>query len=339
MTEHLVRCKLIVFFFVHLTVNAQQIPVEYIDSLMIRGTGLIITQQYDSAFSIFKSIDEKYEDNPIGKIYLAGTLITQAFEEGTEFKTEIIDSLLNDAIYESEILLDTDDENIWNLYYAGLAKGFKAYYKALNENFIDAFIEGFTALSLFSQCLEINNNFAEAQVAVGTYLYWRSEKSEFLSWLPFVRDDMDKSIKMLADAFHRARYNNLIAAYSLFWIYISKEDYKSASGVCEKILELYPASRLFRHIYAKSLKLYKVDSAVNHLIKLRDEYEKAGLRNRKIQIMLELAELYFTNKNYKSAIENCDGILNLTINDKTQQDRFRKAGDLKNKALRFISNN
>ena len=248
-TGHLVRSSIIFILLlltIALNVYAQEYPDKSVNSLLKSGIDDIINQNYTQAKNKFELLNSKYPDLPFGKIYLAATEIARSYDYGEEYNGEVISKYLNASKEQSEKLVNNNSDNIWNHYFLGLAEGYISYYEGLNGSWITSLKEGINSASKFEDCLKMNPEFIEAYSGIGNYKYWKSKKTGFLNWLPFVHDDRAEGIKYLENAVDKSSYNNYLAVNSLIWIYIDQKKFDKAEQVSEKALMEYPKSRFFK---------------------------------------------------------------------------------------------
>ena len=213
-TEHLAHSKnlfnyflLLFFLFINSTVLSQNYPDESIHLLLKDGIKKIVQQDYDNALAVFTKLNKEHPELPLGKIYIAGVQIAQSFDFGIPFDAAKIESLLDEAYIQSKALLDKDSKNLWYNYFVALAEGYTAYFHAIQENYFSAMSSGLSSVDYFEDCININKNFYEAYIAIGTYRYWKSRKTEFLHWLPFVSDDREEGVSLLESTIYKDTYN------------------------------------------------------------------------------------------------------------------------------------
>jgi len=245
-TERLVQCSLFILFFTLFPINflfAQVYPNHQVDSLLKLGIRNIIEQDYTKAEKNFIQLGKQYPELPFSNIYLAACKIAEAYDYAEQYESEYIENNLEKAKKVAGDLLDSDEDNLWYNYIYALAEGYSAYYDAINENWFSALSTGTNSISSFGNCLNLDNNFYEAYIAIGTYEYWKSRKTEFLEGLPFYDDEMDVGIEKLRMAAELASYNSYLAIYSLIWIYIDQKDFNIAINLGEKAIKEFPESR------------------------------------------------------------------------------------------------
>lgn len=339
-TEHLERCNFyLILFFIDLLLsisclNAQVYPDKKIDSLLKSGIEMIVQQKYDKAEELFDELHTKYPNVPLGNIYLAANKIAEAFDYAEPFDKDYILANLEIAKKKSEILLDKNGDDLWNNYFLALSEGYSAYFDVLNDNWLSAFSTGYNSLKSFDECLAINDKFYEAYIALGTYEYWKSRKTEFMHWLPFVDDEKDDAITKLEIAVDSSSYNSYLAINSLIWIYIDQKKFEKAAEISAGALQKFPTSRFFKWALARSVEENNPALAIKYYYEIIESYPP-GLKSRINEITLKhiIAQRYFDMLDYKNAQRLCDEIL--TIKDLTGfekdalDDRLERVKSLK----------
>ena len=113
-----------------------------------------------------------------------------------------------DAKKISERLLKSDEKNVWSIYYYALSEGYISLLQSLSENWFDALSSGLNSVAAFEDCLKsMDKNFSEALIAIGSYKFWKSKKTEFINWMPFYDDEKDLGIEYLEKAVNHSSYN------------------------------------------------------------------------------------------------------------------------------------
>ena len=264
----------ILFFLAQQTGFTQDYPEPRVNALLKDGIIHIINQDYEGARIFFKALDDEYSNLPFGKIYLAAVSIAESYDYAEEFDSDFIYNNLEEAKDQSLDLLDEDEENIWYNYFYALSEGYIAYFNAINESWLSAVSTGLNSISAFEDCLEIDPTFYESYIAIGTFEYWKSRKSEALSWLPFIDDNKSYGIERLITAIDSSSYNTYLAINSLIWIYIDQENYLAAIQTAEKALIDFPESRLFRWGLARANEDVDPEHSINIYYEIFNSYPK-----------------------------------------------------------------
>lgn len=254
MTGPLARFSSIIAFVLawSFSLSAQQYPDAKVDQLLKAGIDNLINHQYRDAEKKFLRLKNEFPDLPFGNIYLAALRIVRSEDLGEQFDEAYISGRFAEAEDQCSKLLDNNGNNIWNLYFNALLKGQKAYFNAIKHNYIQAFSTGLSSVSNFEKCLKLDPSFYESYTAIGTYKYWRSEKTSFLNWLPFVSNEKETGIKYLQLSVAKSSYNRYLAKNSLIWIYINEKRSGEAAAMAEQMLKEYPENRTFKWALARA---------------------------------------------------------------------------------------
>lgn len=340
MTGHLVRFNFLaalLLVMITSTVNAQVFPDQKVDSLLRTGINFIVDQKYDAAKKVFNELDINHPELPLGKIYNAATEIAYSYDFEFPFNTELIESNLEDALIQAEQILERNQNDKWNVYFYALARGYASYYQAINGNWFNALKTGLSSVSAFEECLELDPEFYEAWIAIGTYEYWKSSKTDFLSWLPFMNDDKKSGIQKLKLAIKSSGYNSHIAIHSLIWIYIDQEDFDSALTLAKYAVEKHPESRIFKWGLARSFEEKDIQKSIDTYLEILESYKQTGIRTRVNEITIKhiIAQQYVKLNENDKAIRLCEEILaydDLTKFEKKKlEDRMERVRKLLHK--------
>ena len=316
MTGHLVLYKKILIsllLVISVNIYSQEYPDGSVNSLLKSGIENIINQNYSQAKSEFEKLNSKYPDLPFGKIYLAAVEIARSYDYGEGYNGDVILKYLNTAKDQSEKLLYKYPEDIWNHYFLGLTEGYISYYEGLNGSWLTSLKEGINSASNFEECLKRNPDFFEAYSGLGTYKYWKSAKTKFLSWLPFVHDERDEGISYLEKAIDKSSYNTYLAVNSLIWIYIDKKNFDDAINISERALKEYPNSRFFKWGLSRAYEDIDKSKAIKSYYEILNSYPNLNGMNHYNEIVLKhlIAQLYEKLGEKSKALKLCNEILSI----------------------------
>jgi tetratricopeptide (TPR) repeat protein len=316
---------LLFLLFIFFPKNFGQVyPDKSVHKILKSGIDLIIDQKYDEAEKLFDQLDKTRKDIPLGKIYLAAIQIAKSYDYEQPYNHELITKYLDGAKRISERLIKSDNKNIWNNYFYALTEGYIAYYNALRESWLQAFSTGLSSVSAFEDCLEIDNKFYESFIAIGNYKFWKSKKTEFINWLPFVDDEKELGIKYLQNAVKYSGYNSHLAIHSLIWIYIEQKNFEKAIEVAELALKKHPESRIFKWGLARSYE--NIDPAKSVLLykEILYSYPKDLNSNKINEVTLKhiIAQQLVKINKRDEALKICDEILSINGYSKYELDKL-----------------
>jgi tetratricopeptide (TPR) repeat protein len=211
-----------------------------VHSLVVTGIDFILKQDYDRADSLFSVVTDRYPDQPAGYLYRAAVMQAYNIDFDVPIEQEKFDSLLMKGKNAAEKI-----SLPWNVYFLGTADGYDAYERVERGDWFGGVRKGMSSASKFEEIIENDSSFYDAYVGIGTYYYWRSRKTEFIRWLPFVKDDRALGISMLMTGAERSEYNRFAAMSALVSIYLDAENYKQAEAWSKRGLNSYPENRIF----------------------------------------------------------------------------------------------
>lgn len=303
---------------------AQVYPDNSIHKILKSGINLIIDQKYDQAEKLFDQLDKTRKDIPLGKIYLAAVHIAKAYDYEEPYDHELITKYLEGAKKISERLLKIDKKNIWNNYFFALTEGYIAYYDALRESWLQAFSTGLSSVSAFEDCIEIDNKFYESYIALGSYKFWKSKKTEFINWLPFIDDEKELGIKYLQNAIKYSGYNSHLAIHSLIWIYIEQKDFEEAIKVAQLALRDHPQSRIFKWGLARSYENMDPVKSISLYQEILNSYPSSLKSNKINEVTLKhiIAQQLVKINKIEEAIIICEEILSINGYSKYESDKL-----------------
>jgi tetratricopeptide (TPR) repeat protein len=231
------------FFLLSAVVPAQSSrqPAEpKLQAAISAGVDLILKQEYSKADSLFSRMSREYPDYPAGYLYRAAVMQARSVDFSVPVDREKFDSLL--------VLGKAAAEKIrspWKEYYLGTADGYDAYERADRGAWVTAVRSGSSGASELEKVIEKDSSFYDAYVGVGTYYYWRSRKTAFLHWIPFVHDSRAEGIRLLRIAAERAPENRFAAISALISIGLDAGDYGQVEHWSKEALRRYPNTRIF----------------------------------------------------------------------------------------------
>lgn len=314
----------------------QTLPDRNLDSLLQAGINFVTSQKYDNAESVFTALGKAYPDLPLGNLYLAATEILRSSDYGFPLNEKRIEYLLKISLDKAESNLNKDEDNLWNNYYIGLVKGFEAYYYGISGGMISALSSGLKAVTYFEKCISIDSDFSDAYIALGTYKYWKSEKTEFLNWLPFVPDERKTGINFLRKGVFGKSKNSLLGFNSLIWIYIREKNFDEALKIAGEGLNQYPASRMLKMSMARIYENSDLNKANNLYREIMASYEKEKkLTNfRRVILLHKLAQNHYRMGDNEKALSLCNEIMaikNFTEYESEKlKNRLKRVNELRN---------
>jgi tetratricopeptide (TPR) repeat protein len=309
---------------------ARSLQEQKIHDALLQGIDLTLKQDYSGARALFETVMKENPDNPAGYLYLAGMMQAEYSDYENAFDQQLFDSLLAKSDALAEHLIENRDSADWGYYYAGTALSYRAFSESENGSWPSVIIDGMNASKMFERCLELNPQFYDAMNGLGTYYYWRSKKTEFLSWLPFVSNREKEGMGLLLSAVENGTYDKFIAMNSLAVVFIEEKQYDSALSVVQKGLALYPENRSFLWCLMGIVeRMPRRDTAVikSAVSRMFASVMKAPVRNQYCEAAcrLKFAQFAMEEHRYNAVIDECTEILKYeNLEGKTKRDIGKK---------------
>lgn len=251
------------------------------DSLIQTGIEFSIQHDYEKAESVFQQLIEDYPNHPVGYFFMAATIQTKMMDYESDRWSQDFFKYIHLAIeYAEKDKFNKREDEIRAMFYHGSALCYLAFYEGRNGDYLKALRHGLSGISIIKKVIKINPEFRDAYFGIGSYKYWRSQKTKFLNWLPFVSDDREEGIDMVRQAIEKGKYTRYAAMNELIWILLDWGNADEAYSWALRGLEKFPQSRFFLWGAAKSaVALEDYTNAVIHFQELLQSIINAPFNN------------------------------------------------------------
>ena len=299
----------------------QSLPAE-MHRQIIKGIGLIYSEQFKQAEKVFNRISRKWPENPVGFFFRAATIDATMHYYGTNDQEQSFFELCDRTIRVGERNSRRNPEDLWSPFFVGGARGYKGVFDARFKRWISAFRNGFEGISILKSTLNKDPSFIDAKMGIGTYYYWRSKLTKTMWWLPGVKDNREEGIKMLREAMEKGIYTKEVSATNLIDIYIAEKKYNEGLAVAERMLSVYPDCRTFLWGKAECLfNLGKLKEAEKIYSYILDTSEASSNDNHfnVIKCRYYLARIYFKQGFRYKTIAECNRILRYVLDKRVKE--------------------
>lgn len=254
-----------------------------------------IRQDYQRAFAICEQLQTRYPAHPLGYFFEAATLQARMLDYEEYAEKERFFKLTAKVREMSKQALRDDPKNSWYHFFIGGALGYEAYFLGREHHYLKAFSEGWNSIQSLETAIALDTSNYDAYLGIGTYRYYRSKLSKYLSWLPFVGDEKEAGIRMIRQAIDHGKFSRAAAMNGLIWIYIDEEKFRQADELIETALAEYPTSRFFLWAKATSAseqkKWHQAEQVYFDILK---SYRAEGVRSHYNELLCHarLAQIY-----------------------------------------------
>lgn len=249
------------------------------------GMDLAYSDQYDSAKAVFGEMIAADTSDYAAYFFLAAVYHAEMIDAEDYSDKDIFLALIDTAIGRGKTALEAEIDPAWAALMIGNAHGYIAAYEGKEGSWLAAIKQGVKAKNKYLKALEYDSTLYDAYLGLGNYHYWRSVKTEFINWMPFVPDRKEQGLRELALARDSSLFSSTMAVNSLLWIHIRGDRPHKALQAVDWLEQRYPQSHTV--LWGKAF-----------------AYEAAGDYRQAIQTFGELIEqLESQTTNYFNLIE------------------------------------
>jgi len=311
-------------------------------NLIIEGINATLNENYLYAESRFKQIIREEPEDPAGYFFLGALYQAEMMDYEGDFKEEEFYSNLETAIRLAKKRIKSGKETPWDYLYLGNSYGYLGVYKARKGGWWPAFKNALKAKSAFKKAVELNPNFYDAYVGLGSYHYWTSYFTKSFAWLPFFADERKKGMEELKLAAKESLFSRVASLNALIWIYIKEKSYSPAITLADSLQKEYPDGKIFLWALATAhYEKYDWHKAIEYygLIKKKLNNNPAENYYNLIECQYLIADSYFNSGDFPECISICREALSYDLDKKTrerQREKLSKIKELLDRSLRII---
>ena len=221
-----------------------------------QGLEMIYQRQHKEALRHFREVREIYPDSPagsFGRSVVFQAMMLENFDYGYRDTYQVE---AEKALALVERALNSPDQKAWNYFlYAGII-GLDGLDRVREGDYLTAFNKGWDALEAMKKSKRHAPEFADPDLGIGIYNYWRTAITSRVDFLPKFGDHRAEGIQQM----EHARDNGMLvwagASFALSYTYMEERDYDKAIAECITLQAEYPNSiinnMLLARIYTKS---------------------------------------------------------------------------------------
>ncbi|MFZ0389923.1 MAG: hypothetical protein WAN36_05650 [Calditrichia bacterium] len=280
--------------------------------------------------------------HPVGYFYKgaalqARMLDAEDYRQATEFYT-----LMDKTISTADSLLQQDPDNAWVLFYKGSAFLYRSYMKAKENDWLPAYRDALKGVGSLETAVECDSLLYDAYLGVGSFKYWKSARTEFLNWLPIIKDEQEKGIRMVRTAVEQGIFVHWIARDQLCWILLDDGQLEEALQIAGENAEAFPQSRFFKWTLVSALeRTGRSEEAYQQYQDLLQQVRSLPQNNgyNEIECLVSMAEIQFKKENYHLAFQHADEALRLRLPQQVRsrvRKKLQKALDIRSSSAEYL---
>ena len=236
---------LLVSWFRQPAAAGQRLANERLHALIEQGIDLTLRQDYQAADTLFRFVAREFPEHPAGYLYQAGVVQARAMDYERQIDVARFDSLIRLGKQRAQQLIDEAPSSPWGHYFLGTAYGYDSYARVYRGDWFGGALQGFASVAEFKKAIARDSTMYDAYAGIGTFYYWRSRRTAYFNWLPFLGDDRKEAYTLIEKTIRRGTYNRYTAISMLVTICIDAERYDTAASYANLGLERYPDNRIF----------------------------------------------------------------------------------------------
>lgn len=316
---------------------------EPVKSVIETGILQTINNRFNQALNLYDQLIRQYPDHPVGYFYKGAVLQARMLDrEDFSSKTEFYE-LMQKTIRLADSLQDSGSKDAWLYFYEGSALLYRSYLKTREANWFAAYRDAVRGVSRLESAIARDSLLYDAYLGVGSYKYWKSARTEFLSWLPFISDEREKGIAMIRQAIEKGVFVRWIGRDQLSWILMDDGQYRDALRIARENAQTFPESRFFKWTLA-SAALYCQELDIGYRVygELLESIRQLPANNHynEIDCLVSLAEIEVKRKNWQQAFRFADRALRLNISAEIRErarGKLKRALSIRNKCAEYVS--
>ncbi len=287
-----------------------------LDSLLELGREYSYRFEFQKAEDLFRKIMTEYPNSPYAFHFISRNNLWFYLGSKDSVYKNLYDKYGGKALTKAENLYDKneDDPKLNNL--IGHIYLLRSMLYASEGNSMDAFWSIKSSVSFFEDAVEIDENYYDPYLGLGTIKYALSFVPGFLGWaisIAGLSGDKEQGLRFIKLAFDKGEYAKTEAAYHLAKIYTEyNAEYDSAKTYLDYIVGKYPNNILFLYQYAILLidtrELEKADEILTKIVNLNS---KKFSQTISLSLFLK-AEIAFKQNDFKRAINIYNEFLSKT---------------------------
>ncbi len=186
---------------------------------------LIWQSQFGPALDSCHDLVNEEPRNPLGYCLLGMTYFYIGSQYRTDRYADLITDNLDTAIALAGARVGSGSEKSERLFLLGSAFGYRALERSIHGAWWGAQRDGHHSCISLEKAYDLDTTLTDAFLGIGNYHYWKSAKSKFITWLPFVSDNRQLGISEIKRVTRFGLVGTFGARVSLLPIYLNERRY------------------------------------------------------------------------------------------------------------------
>ena len=309
---------------------------------ILQGIELTINNRFDQAIQIYQNLVERYPYHPMGYFYVAAAIQAKMLDAENYSEIAEFNWWIDQSIHLADSLNKAGVADGWIYFYYGSSFLYRGLMKTKQGSWFSAYRDASKGVKFLEQAVNKDSSIYEAYLGIGSFKYWKSAKTNFLTWLPFIADEREEGLNLIYKSLQKGLFVKWIGRDQLCWILMDKGDYQAALEIARLNCQHYPESRFFRWTLAfatfhtgewsQSYALYESLLSETREMKNNNHYNE-------IDCLVNMAEISTENDEWSKAYDLADQALKIKLDKATRKrvkNKLKKALDIRKQAIVVI---
>jgi len=304
------------------------------DSLAVsvqRSIEWTINQNYPAAEALGHQLTRQYPAHPIGYLFVAATIQSKMMDfETTLWEKEFL-TCLDSTRARARKNLHTNPNDAWAHFYLGSAEVYHGFYESKQNHLFSAYPFVARGIDELKIAVQLDPEIYDAYLGLGSYLFWRSEKTKSLAWLPFIKDERAAGLQLILKSIKHGQLTRFAGINGLVWIYLEQQKFDEALHWARIGEATFPNSRYFYWCLAETFfRKQDFPAAIDYFSKILVSLKRESFNNHYNEIVChqKIAQAYLEIGQQQLALVHCLAVEKIEL---TPEIRHRA----KNKLVRL----
>lgn len=295
------------------------------------GMDLIYQRRYAESLELFEEAGIDFPDSPLGPIgrqinWQAMMYENYDFEFDRAWRSDFADA--NERLKRSR---RQTSQAGWYQFLEAVHLGMDAMYDIRHNDYLSAFNKAWDALELIKKVERLAPEFADVQLALGMYNYWRTAISEQVDALPSFGDHRAEGLAQMREAVDKGLLAPAPARLVLTYSYLEKKDYPAAIAEAEGVRDDYPQNILVLMTLGR---IYQQAKRARDALATFERILEIEPRNKRV--WFHIGEVHYKGrKNNKGAREAYDRYLRTGPADEYRAHTYYRLGMLSRRGRNY----
>lgn len=213
----------------------------------------MIKREYQEAEKMFRQMIQDYPDNLLGYFAMMSLYQVQNLENFDFRFEQNYEPWQKEGRKRAVKIYNSNSASPWELLVAGGALGVSGFDKAHRGDWWGGLNDGVMAIRLLRKAKFSDPQFADADLGIGLYEYWRSVFTKRLWFLPFFADRRTIGIAAVHNAMDHGHFTPILATMALSFIHVEEKKEEEALSLLEELLQQVPQNIILKTLYGSTL--------------------------------------------------------------------------------------